>query len=175
MISLEEKRIANISEYILQVYQAEDLIRNLQFDLEKLFEENIEGLSGSNEEKEAEKQWYVQLAKEMKNDSVEAEGHVNRLTHIVKELSEIHFHLLKSDRGYRGRFDQAKLHINRYLQAYGGEPSNPIQICLDGILLYKRKRGNQLAMDDLEKEGMQAFVELCGHLSYRYKAKHEGE
>lgn len=174
MASLEEKRVQNISEYIIQVYQAEALVRQHKFDLEALFAENINGMGGSEEEKAQERQWYTNLAQSLEQEGSKDSGHLGRLGEYVKELNEIHFHLLRSDRVYRGHFDQAKLHINRHLQAYGGELSNPIQICLNGIFLYKNKRANQETLTESDRNGMHAFVELCSYLSYRYRSRHEG-
>lgn len=175
MVSLEQKRISNISEYIVQVYQAEEQLRSCDLDIDAVFREHIEDLAATDEEKALEKQWYSELLEEMKRDGVEKNGHLARINAIVKELSEIHFHLLKSDRTYRGHFDQAKLHINRFQQAYGGELMNPIQICLDGVYLFKRKRSQQESLDEQFKAAIPAFVELCGYLSYRYKSKHEND
>jgi len=173
MASLEEKRVQNISEYLIQVYQAEDLIRQHNFDLEALFAEHINALGGSEEEKAQDRAWYTEVAQALESEGSKEKGHLSRLNEYVKELNEIHFHLLRSDRVYRGHFDQAKLHINRHMQAYGGELSNPIQICLNGIFIYKSKRANQEALTDSDREGMHAFVELCSYLSYRYRSRHE--
>ena len=169
MALVEDKRISNVSEYLFQSYQAEDLVRQLDFNLEELFANHLDSLG----DVEAEKRWFTDLAEAMKAEGVEKGGHISKHLAIVKELNEIHFHLLRSDRTYRGHFDQAKLHINRYMQAYGGELSNPIQICLDGIFQYKLKRAKQESLTDSDREGMQSFVELCSYLSYRYKAKYE--
>ncbi|HAA12795.1 MAG TPA: hypothetical protein DCE41_14335 [Cytophagales bacterium] len=173
MASLEDKRVQNISEYIIQVYQAEDLIRQHKFNLDALFAEHIDALGGSEEEKSQNRAWYTKVAHALEEEGSQEKGHLGRLDEYIKELNEIHFHLLRSDRVYRGHFDQAKLHINRHMQAHGGELSNPIQICLNGIFLFKSKRAKQEALTESDREGMHAFVELCSYLSYRYRSRHE--
>lgn len=168
MESLEQTRISNVTEYLIHIYQAEELLREYNFDLGKLANEHLEG-------KEKEQAWYADLAATMESDGVKDSGHIASANAVAKELSEIHFHLLKSDRTYRGHFDQAKLHINRHMAAHGGDLQNPIQMCLDGIFLFKHARANQQSVDEQALESMQAFNVLCSYLGYRYKAKHEGE
>ena len=74
MLLAEKKKQENISEYIIYMYQTELLIRNFEFDIEKIKVHvfgNIADEKMSPEKKEKNLAWYAQVINDMKSESLE--------------------------------------------------------------------------------------------------------
>ena len=66
MLLADKKKGENISEYIIYMYQTEMLIRNFDFDIDRIkihIFENIPSEKMSDEEKEKNLNWYVGVTK----------------------------------------------------------------------------------------------------------------
>lgn len=167
----DKKKQNNISEYIIFMYQTEDLVRVYDFDMEKIFPYVISHFPVPEKEKEEIKKWYSSIIDQMKAEEILERGHLSSVNKIVSELSELHKELLKADQAYRRLYDQAKLHINKNMALAEGDIKDPIQICLNGIYGLLLLRMNGKKVDDSLMEGINAFGDVLGYLSYKYKQR----
>lgn len=174
MLIAEKKRKESISEYIIFMYQTEDLIRAYNFDLGEISKYVIQHFPVEDDKKTRIKAWYRKIANQMKKEGLEKEGHLEELNNLCKELSQFNLELLKSDQAYRKIFDQAKLHINRNASQSNGQISNPIQICLNGIYGLLLLRLNHKPVDDNIKQGAQAFGDVLSYLNFKYQKRANG-
>jgi len=175
MLIAEQKRKESISEYIIFMYQTEDLIRAYNFDLEEIYKYVIQHFPVEDNKKTRIKAWYRKVASQMKKESLDKAGHLEELNNLAKELSHFNLELLKSDQSYRKIFDQAKLHISRNAALSNGQVNNAIQICLNGIYGMLILRLNGKPVDDSNKQGVQAFGEVLSYLSYKYQKRNNGQ
>ena len=175
MLIAEQKRKESISEYIIFMYQTEDLIRAYNFDLEEIYKYVIQHFPVEDDMKTRIKAWYRKTANQMKKESIEESGHLQELNDLAIELSSFNLELLKSDQTYRKIFDQAKLHINRSSALSNGQLTNPIQICLNGIYGLLILRLNGKPVDDQIKQGAQAFGDVLSYLSFKYQKRNNGQ
>ena len=174
MLIAEQKRKESISEYIIFMYQTEDLIRAYNFDLEEIYKYVIQHFPVEEDMKTRIKAWYRKTANQMKKESIEESGHLQELNDLAIELASFNLELLKSDQTYRKIFDQAKLHINRNSALSNGQLTNPIQICLNGIYGLLILRLNGKPVDDQIKQGAQAFGDVLSYLSFKYQKRNKG-
>jgi len=174
MLIAEQKRKESISEYIIFMYQTEDLIRAYNFDLGEIYKYVIQHFPVEENMKTRIKAWYRKVANQMKKESLQTSGHLEELNELAKELSQFNLELLKADQSYRKIFDQAKLHINRNAALSNGQISNPVQICLNGIYGLLLLRLNGKPVDDSIKRGAQAFGDVLSYLSYKYQKRTNG-
>ena len=174
MLIAEQKRKESISEYIIFMYQTEDLIRAYNFELEEIYKYVIQHFPVEDNMKTRIKAWYRKVANQMKKEGLEESGHLEELNNLAKELSQFNLELLKSDQSYRKIFDQAKLHINRNAAMSNGQVSNPIQVCLNGIYGLLILRLNGKPVDDNIKQGAQAFGDVLSYLSFKYQKRNNG-
>ena len=174
MLIAEKKRKESISEYIIFMYQTEDLIRAYNFDLEEIYKYVIQHFPVEDDKKTRIKAWYRKIANQMKKEGLAKKGHLEELNKLAQELSNFNLELLKSDQAYRKIFDQAKLHINRSAAQSNGSLSNPVQICLNGIYGLLLLRLNGKPVDDQIKQGALAFGDVLSYLSFKYQKRTNG-
>lgn len=98
MIIASQKRKENIAEYLLYMWQIEDLIRAYNLDME-LIEQNI--ISKYNIDEETRRQmveWYESLIDMMRREDVVKSGHLQLNKNIIIQLTDLSNMLLKDPR-----------------------------------------------------------------------------
>lgn len=170
MLLAEKKKQENISEYIIYMYQSEMLIRNFDFDIEKIKIHvfgNIPDEKMSEEKREEELVWYAEVIDQMKSEGLEKEGHLSYVQDEVQKLSDLSMKLLVEDENYRAVFNAARPAIRENIQASEGLVNNPIQACLNGVfgLLLARMNGKQIPDETMEQ--IEHFGNVLSMLSHR--------
>ena len=168
----EKKKSQNIGEYLIYMYQMEDLIRSYQGNMEEIKQYVISHYPVSAEEKEEISAWFEGILTQMTNQNLLEKGHLLELQEIVKSLHHLHFELLKSDRNYFETYNQAKPHILEAIVAANGEnPGNEIQICLNGVygLLLARLLGKKV--EDRQLEAAEAYGNVLSLLNFSYQQR----
>lgn len=94
MLIAQQKKKENIAEYILYMWQVEDLIRACDFSMKKIYEQRIEPYPESDEIKQQMYDWYDNLVVMMQKEQTQRKGHLQFLKNNVEELTELHFALL---------------------------------------------------------------------------------
>lgn len=165
----DRKKAQNIGEYLIYMYQMEDLIRSYQGNLEEIYTYVISHYPVDEEEKQEIKTWFGELAAQMQVEGLLERGHLKSLQEIVNSLLELHYQLLKSDSGYVQTFHQVKPHLLEAIDAAAGEEvGNEIQICLNGVygLLLCRLLGKKVS--DRQLEAANAFGDVLSFLSFAF-------
>ncbi len=166
----ESKKSENIAEYIIYMYQMEDLIRSYQGNKAEIDEYVVTKYPVEAEERNDISAWFSDLTDQMKKQGILEKGHLNYLNELVEKLAAIHWDLLKKDSGYFETYNAAKPHIiNAVMEADGQDLGNEIQICLNGVygLLLCRLLGKKVSDDQLASA--KAFGDVLSMLSYYYK------
>jgi hypothetical protein len=161
----ENKKSVNLAEYILYMYQMEDLIRVYDFNLEDISQFVVAHYPISDSEKEETLGWFGEIASEMKSAGIEKRGHLPRTKQYVDDLAKIHWEILKTDKNYFELFQKAKPHLMQMILESGAEnPGHEIQICLHSIYgqLLARLHGREVPAKVLEAN--ERFGELVGYL-----------
>ena len=86
----------NIAEYLLYMWQIEDLIRANGFDMEKIRKSVIEPYPIAEEQKKALAVWYEDLINMMHDEEVMEKGHLQINKNIIIWLTDLHLRLLRS-------------------------------------------------------------------------------
>ena len=173
MLLVEKKKKENISEYIIFMYQTEDLIRAYDFELKEIYDYVINHFPLEDEGKNRIKAWYRKISNQMKKQGIQKKGHLKEVKDLINELSTLNLELLKSDQSYRRIFDQAKLHIFKKAGS-NGKRFLPIQVCLDGIYgrILNRLKGKPV--DQETNQGVAAFSDVVSYLSFKYQKRNNG-
>lgn len=166
----ESKKRNNISEYIIHMYQTEDLIRIYDFDMEKVDEYVIKHIP--MEDKEPLKKWYREVASKMKKEGIEEKGHLDEVQDIVSELITIKKELLEIDDNFKKIYKESKPHIDESLKYAQGQIESEVQACLNGVYGLLLLRMNGRSVDDSIMTSVNAFGDVLSYLSYKYKQKH---
>ena len=168
----DRKKAQNIGEYLIYMYQMEDLIRSYQGNLEEIYTYVISHYPVAEEEKQEIKVWFGNLAAQMQKEDLLKKGHLKSLQEIVNTLLDLHYQLLKSDANYVQTFHQVKPHLLEAIEtAAGEEVGNEIQICLNGVygLLLCRLLGKKVS--DRQLEAADAFGAVLSYLNFSYQQR----
>src|SRR5690606_21464444 len=93
----ENKKKHNIGEYIIYMYQMEDLIRSYNFHMDEIRQYVISNYPISEEEKTEVTLWFDALISQMKTEGIQDRGHLSEVQNEVDVLAKIHWELLKTD------------------------------------------------------------------------------
>ncbi|MFC3881899.1 DUF4924 family protein [Algoriphagus namhaensis] len=162
----ESKKAQNIAEYIIYLYQQEDLIRSFQGNLPEIRQYVVSHFPVDDKEKEEIFVWYKSLRDQMEKEGILEKGHLTEATKLVKQLSELHWSLLKTDKTYFETYQKAKPHIiQAVLDAEGQDLGSEVQICLNGVygLLLCRLLGKKVSDEQLKSA--EAFGEILSLLN----------
>ena len=92
----KNKRRENIAEYILYLWQLEDLLRALQFSPEAIFSQLVAPRQDIPEEqKHVFLLWYMDIANLLRQEGKEEKGHLEHTLHLIGDLHNLHLQLLK--------------------------------------------------------------------------------
>ncbi len=98
MIIASKKRKENIAEYLLYMWQIEDLIRANNLDIDKIEQNIIAHYSLSFKEHIHMIEWYESLIDMMRREDVIAKGHLQLNKNVIIQLTDLHNALLKDTR-----------------------------------------------------------------------------
>ena len=84
----------NIAEYLLYMWQVEDLIRANGCDMERIRKNIIEPYAATDEQKKELARWYEDLINMMQQEGVLEKGHVQINKNIIVWLTDLHLRLL---------------------------------------------------------------------------------
>ena len=142
MIVADIKKKAHIVEYILFLWQVEDLIRAAAFNpsiLEKWAEDTAKA---SDTDPEKEKEWIVSLAADMRSQGKTEGGHVSTVSETMVELAHLHEMLLGplENLRYKESYDVAEPLIKELSAKQPGPAGHPVEqllIALYGLLMLR--------------------------------------
>lgn len=166
MVLANKKKKENISEYIIYMYQTEDLIRAYNFKMEDIQEHVISQIKSADQDELY--QWYEQIAAQMKAEGLEERGHLRATQEIVKQLNALHENLLKADQQYRHLYSKSALHIHKSMEQSKGAVKEPVQAALNGIYGYLLLRIQEHKVDESLMPAVNSFGDMLSYLSYRW-------
>ena len=176
MIIAREKLKTNIAEYILYMWQIEDIIRSMDFSIEKIKTKVISSFTQPETVKKEMVNWYAGLIKMMKDEGITESGHLVFLSRKVNELNDFHCLLILSPRQveYHSIYMMAKPNIDILAEKEGAEEKNDINICLTGLygLLMLKLQRKEISAATLES--MQTISSLIANLTDLYRKYETG-
>lgn len=173
MIPVDVKKRENIAEYIIHMYQTEDLISSFDFNLNDIHQYVLQHMSRDEQEIKTLLLWYADLIEQMHREKLPAPG--RRLTSTqayVGKLGALHQQLLEENKDYQQLFDRAKEDIQKQMELSGGQVNDPVQVCLNAV--YGRLVIN-LNGKKLPKEHEKLVEKLAGVLAFLVKQYHQSK
>lgn len=177
MIISQQKRAENIAEYILYMWQVEDLIRAYKFSKEKIKKDIADQYEVSPKIRQSIYQWYEDLVESMKSEQIQESGHLAFLHGIVDDLNDFHFRLIESPHhsDYMTLYEDAIINIGDFRKKMAvKEKISDIEVCLTvlyGFMLMKMKK-RTISEDTLQ--AIETIRNLVARLSVKYKEFEEG-
>jgi hypothetical protein len=98
MLVAKELRKKSIAEYLLYMWQIEDIIRTYQCSLTKIRKEYIDKFNYTDAQKDEEEDWFGDLLRMMNQEGCRENGHLQINKVIMQSLNELHAQLLTSSK-----------------------------------------------------------------------------
>lgn len=176
MTLAEQKKNENIAEYVIYMWQMEDLIRAANFN-DEVITHFVREFTEDPIQMEEELNWFRDLMKSMKQEKLERKGHIAEVVEVMNELAMLHHTLVNilKDSSYLLAYKDAKPNIGEYLQKAGGTMNNDVETCLTALygLLVLRLKKTEISPET--EEAMKTFSSLMAVLSVEYKKMKTGE
>ena len=166
MLIALQKRRENIAEYILYLWQIEDLLRALQFSPEAIYSTLVARVEGADEQqKENIFNWYMQIVELLRKEGKETKGHIDHTLHLVADLHNLHLQLMKLPVGEHYRMTHTRLaaELPRLRTILDNEDISDTELCFRALyaaMLYRIKGGGERAIEDTLAVISPAIAEL---------------
>ena len=98
MIIAQQKRHENIAEYLLYMWQVEDMLRACNLDMEVVNRTLVDRYEVNPDTKQKISDWYESLLLMMRHEDLKDKGHLQINDNLLHQLQELHAMLLKSDK-----------------------------------------------------------------------------
>ncbi len=172
MLVAQQKQQENIAEYILYMYQIEDVIRAYRFDIEEILEHYVRPQLPDESFMSQYRKWYEGLIKEMKSSKIEKLGHLPSLNEVMIELSYLHTTLLTAtkDPKYIGIFDVSSINIADFKEKSNLKDKNDVEIAFHAMYMKLLLR---LQKKEISAETEEAFDSMRIMLAYLSRGYHK--
>ena len=98
MYIASQKRKENIAEYLLYMWQIEDIIRANDLDIDKIKANIIDKYDLDDARRREMTEWYESLIDMMRRENVEKCGHIQLNRNVIIQLVDLHNALLRDPR-----------------------------------------------------------------------------
>jgi Domain of unknown function (DUF4924) len=167
-----QKLKENIAEYILYMYQIEDVIRAFKFDSESIIEMYVKPQLPDQSFVPKYRAWYDGLILDMQSERITETGHLIQTQEILVELSYLHNSLLTvlNDEKYIQLFERAVSSIDDFKERSNLKDKNHIEICFHGLYMKLLLR---LQKKEISAETEEAFDHMRIVLAYLSRSYHQ--
>ncbi len=154
MILAQIKRKENIAEYLLYMWQIEDIIRANNLDID-MIDANLISKYNVDDEKKAEiKDWYESLIKMMELENKKQAGHLQINVNVIIRLADLHNELLKSPKfpEYGAEFYKTLPYIVELRAKAGENKQGELETCFNALYgtLMLKLQGKEISEDTLK-------------------------
>jgi hypothetical protein len=176
MLLAKQKYLNGAAEYLLFMWQMEDLLRAVHFDID-MIESFIQTYVQDENGFQAERNWFKEMIKDMRSERIETKGHLSSLDEMMGELTYLHQTLLKvwKDPKYIQLYNEAKPNMDLYMMRAKGFGTNEVEMCLQALygLLVLRLRKEVISEET--QSAMDSFSALMASLSQHYFQMKQGD
>lgn len=178
MFTASAKKKENIAEYLLYMWQIEDIIRAYDLDMERISTNIVDAYTDlSAEQRTVLYEWYESLIDMMRSEGVAQQGHLQLNKNVIIDLTDLHLRLLKSTREpfYTAAFYKALPYIVELRAKSQGAQVGEIETCFNALygILMLRLQKREVSADTLKAmKDITAFVTV---LAEKYRLDKAGE
>jgi hypothetical protein len=177
MLVARVKRKTNIAEYILYMWQVEDLIRAHQFNMDLIEKGLISQYTQPPRVKNDIRDWYANLMVMMHREGIRDKGHLSFLKTLLADMNDLHVRLLNdpNEKIYQQLNLLASDNIKAFRKRQPVQDATDIETCMNalyGLLLLRLKKQ---AISRETEMAMSTFSKLLAVLSQKYLQSERGE
>lgn len=177
MLIAKQKRQENIAEYLLYMWQVEDIIRAKKLDINLIKEDIVDKFDQPESVRQEMIDWYQGLTDMMKLEGVVEKGHLQINKNVIIELTDLHMTLLKTP--------QESEYISSYyktlpfiveLRAKSEEKNIPeIETCFSALYGFLLLRIQQKEISGETQAAISQISSFLRLLALKYRQEKEGK
>lgn len=176
MFVAQELRKKSIAEYLLYMWQIEDIIRAYGCSLPVIKKNYVDRFDFTSEQREEELDWLGNLIRMMNEEGKREGGHLNINKVILKDVIDLHGMLLQSTKFpiYNAEYYKVLPFIVE-LRQRGDKDLNEIETCLDalyGVMMLRLQKKNITPETERAIKEITVFIGLLS--DYYIKDRTEG-
>lgn len=170
------KKEENIAEYVLYMWQIEDVIRACNFDISSItsivIDKNL-----SEEELLKYQAWYTSLIDNMKIQRIEKSGHLYEINEVLMELTYLHNSLLDhfNDEKYKQFFSFADQFIDDFKKVSNTPTIGPVEVCFNALYGKLILKLQNKSISEETEQAFEAFRNVLAYLSVKYNQMKAGQ
>lgn len=173
----QELRKRNIAEYLLYMWQVEDIIRAYECSLARIRREYIDRFDYTDEQKEEMADWYGNLVRMMNSEGCRDNGHLQINKIVIQQLSELSAELLASSNFpfYNSEYYKVLPFIVELRKRGAEKEENEIETCFNalyGVMMLRLQ--NKPVSPDTE-HAIKEITTFIGMLNDYYMKDKQGE
>ena len=154
MLIAKKKKQENIAEYILYLFQIEDVVRSFKFDLDDIIEVFVSPNLPDTSFKGQYRKWYQEIISEMKSANLQKKGHLDRVMEVFRELAFLHNTLLTMEKEskYKSLCETASSFIPEFRAKSGMKNNHDVEVIIHAMYmkLQLRIRGKEITAETEE-------------------------
>jgi len=170
MLIAREKRKTNIAEFIIYMFQVEDMVRASQFDMGRIETNIIRQYDQPPEVMDEIREWYASLIEAMKQEKIRVKGNLKFLNDLMIDLNNLHQRLVekKEEAEYQALYRKAKPNIDILREKAIDPDVLEIEACLNGLYGYLLMKIRNREVSRETQEGIETISHMLAHLSMRF-------
>ena len=177
MIIASQKRKENIAEYLLYMWQIEDIIRAYKLDIDTIDEQIVSKYNVPDDKKKEIREWYESLIDMMRREGVVESGHLQLNKNVIIDLTDLHLALLKSRKEpfYWSTFFKTLPYIVELRAKTGDESVGEIETCFNALYGILMLRLQKKEISEQTQAAMKQISTFLALLSEKYKQEKAGD
>lgn len=177
MIVAQAKRKENICEYLLYMWQVEDMIRAVGCSVEGIRQHILPRYEVSEAERAEILRWYTELCDMMLSEGKRDRGHLDVHRIVLMQLEDLHRRLLSDEREviYAGLHFQVLPAIIQLRTKSGEAEVSDLETCFNALYGYLTLSLKGEAISQETRKSIQQMSSLLAMLAHRYKMEQEGQ
>lgn len=174
----QAKRKENIAEYILYLWQLEDLLRAMQFSPEAIYSQLVAPRQIDEGVKHEYLIWYMDIVNLLRKEGKEESGHLEHTLHLIGDMHNLHLQLMQHPVGehYRKTFAALAPQLPTLRTLVKKDDVCDTELCfraLYAVMLYRIK-GEQKRAEAI-KDTMELVSPVIAELAAMYGKVERGE
>lgn len=177
MFISQELRKKSIAEYLLYMWQIEDIIRAYDCSLARIRREYIERFNYTDEQKEEMTDWYGNLVRMMNSEGCREHGHLQINKIVIQQLSELSAELLSSSKFpfYNSEYYKVLPFIVELRKRGADNNENEIETCFNALYGVMMLRLQKKTVSPDTEHAIKEITTFIGMLSDYYLKDKKGE
>lgn len=171
MFIASQKRKENIAEYLLYMWQVEDLIRANNLDIDKITTNVIEKYQLTETQHKELTEWYESLIDMMRREDVVSTGHLQLNKNVIIQLAQLHDAVLKDPKftEYNAQYYKTLPFIVELRAKAGDNIQGELETCFTALYgsLMLKLQGKEISTETMN--ALKQISQFIALLAYYFK------